>query len=111
MTDNGKTKVALPEERTTKVAMPEERPTKVTIPEERPGTIAVPEERPGTVAMPEENSGNVTKPEERIVENPDSGKQVMHRNKNFCPQCGKKYGISDSYCLNCIHPREVAKKW
>jgi len=101
MTDNKKRKVAIPEE----------RPTKVARPEERPGIIAVPEEKPGTIAMPEEGSGNITKPEERIVKNPDSGKQVMHRNRNFCPQCGKKYGISDSYCLNCRHPREVAKKW
>lgn len=95
----------------TKVAMPEEDPGKVSMPEERSGKVSMPEEGLGKVSKPEETSGNVAKPEEGTVKSPEPEKQVMHRNRNFCPQCGRKYEPNESICSNCKHPREVVKKW
>ena len=38
--------------------------------------------------------------------------QIMHRNKNYCPQCGTKYPYEHSaFCNQCQHPREVPKTW
>ena len=91
--------------------MTDKKLTKVAMPEEDTGRVSMPEEDTGRISMPEEDTGKKTQPEEKVLDVTDSPKEVMHRNKNFCPQCGKKYGVSDSYCLNCRHPREVAKKW
>lgn len=38
--------------------------------------------------------------------------KTMHRNKNYCPECGRKYSSEkDAFCSQCRHPREVKETW
>lgn len=49
------------------------------------------------------------------VESSGGGKyegKAMHRNKNYCPECGWKYSSEkDAFCPQCGHPRVVKKTW
>lgn len=44
-------------------------------------------------------------------EPPETSRKI-HRNKNYCPECGRKYSSErESFCPKCGHPREVPKTW
>ena len=67
--------------------------------------VAMPAEDTGKVVMPEEGTGKVPMPAEN-----SSG--LMHRNKNYCPECGRRYSSEkDAFCPQCGHSRVVEKTW
>jgi NMD protein affecting ribosome stability and mRNA decay len=65
---------------------------------------AIPAERTGISAIPAERTGTSALPAESTVE--------YHINRNYCPECGKKYSSeSIAFCPHCGHPRKVKKTW
>ena len=60
------------------------------------------EERTGEGGLLEERTGDVG-----VIEGAN-----IHVNKNYCPECGKKYSSeSIAFCPYCGHPRRVKKTW
>jgi len=70
--------------------------------EESTGSAGLLEESTGSAGLLEESTGSAGLLEEA----------EYHINKNYCPECGRKYSSEkDAFCPQCGHPRGVKKTW
>lgn len=111
MTDKNNIRVGKLGNRPGRAPLPEDRSSKAPLPEDRSGKAPLPEDCSGKGQLPENGSNETANPQKGTGQEPVAEKRVMHRNKNYCPQCGKRYNANDSECSHCHHPREILKTW